>query len=356
MTTIDAAAAENVQRSIIYPAIAALVALSVSACSSGNGGGLLDGLGQQSAANTSTAQAPAAPIKGSVNIAPLIGPPDAVSRQLTATLGSQLASNGVQVVPTAAGAVKSDYTIRGYVVAAREAAGTKVSYIWDLTNPSGVRVHRITGEEVVRGAAGTSPWATVTPQVMTSIANRTAVAIAGWMPNRPGVMPETGAPAAVAGRSTQSQRTAASSPALATPPLAGARTKTGSIPTAAPTLAVAVPRVAGAPGDGPTALARALQNELRKSGIALASGRTVAGAHRVEGKVLVGAAKAGKQPISIDWVVKDPSGVKLGTVSQNNEIPAGSLNGEWGPTAGAAAAAAAQGIVRLLPKNAAKRS
>ncbi|HRN84689.1 MAG TPA: hypothetical protein PK857_07695, partial [Hyphomicrobium sp.] len=57
----------------------------------------------------------------------------------------------------------------------------------------------------------------------------------------------------------------------------------------------------------------------------------------------------GKQPIQIDWDVKDPQGKTLGTVSQKNEIPQGSLDGAWGKTADAAASAAAQGILKLLP-------
>ena len=64
----------------------------------------------------------------------------------------------------------------------------------------------------------------------------------------------------------------------------------------------------------------------------------------------MGAGKDGKQPITIDWSVTDPSGKKLGTVSQKNEVPQGSLDGSWGKTADAAAAAAAQGIVKLLPQ------
>ena len=64
----------------------------------------------------------------------------------------------------------------------------------------------------------------------------------------------------------------------------------------------------------------------------------------------MGPGKNGKQPITIDWDVKDPSGKKLGTVSQKNEVPQGSLDGAWGKTANAAAAAAAQGILKLLPK------
>ncbi len=47
----------------------------------------------------------------------------------------------------------------------------------------------------------------------------------------------------------------------------------------------------------------------------------------------------------------DPSGKKLGTVSQQNTIPRGSLNGPWGAIADAAAGAAATGIIKLLPKS-----
>ena len=72
-------------------------------------------------------------------------------------------------------------------------------------------------------------------------------------------------------------------------------------------------------------------------------------AYKVEGRVKLGDSRDGKQPITIDWDVKDPKGKKLGTVSQKNEIPQGSLDGQWGKTADAAAAAAAQGILKLLP-------
>ena len=333
----------------------------MTACSTG-GGGLLDGLGQtQTAAPATNPSAVAANTKGSVTIAPLIGPPDNVAKQLTGQLASALGQNSVQAVPAPAGqtAVTTDYAVRGYVVAARETAGTKVSYIWDVANKAGHRVHRITGEEIVRGPATTNPWAAVTPQVMLNIANRTAVALAAWLPNKkPAATP---APAGTPVAGNQPKLPPARIAANGTPPanaaaLSRAGRKTGSIPTQPSALAVVVPRVNGAPGDGSTALALALQKELRKNGIALASGPASAAAHRVEGNVAIGQSKSGKQPISIDWVVKDPKGTKLGTVSQKNEIPAGSLNGKWGPTAGAAAAAAAQGIVRLLPRKTASRS
>ena len=297
--------------------------------------------------------------QGRVAVAPIIGPPNTVTTQLTSQLSGALRQSGVETVPVPPGAqlntVASDYFLRGFIVAAKEAAGTKVSYIWDVTNKTGNRVHRITGEEVIAGAATADPWASVTPQHLQKIATQTAASMKAWLPDKkPAPKPVT--TNAVAAATTPA--TTASTP----PRVAGNVTQraatTGSLPPRAASsgLAVVVPRVSGAPGDGSASLSLALQNELRKNGIKLASGAAVASAHRVEGKVVMGKDKGGKQPISIDWVVKDPRGAKLGTVSQNNEVAAGSLNGKWGPIAGAAAAAAAQGIVRLLPTKTAARA
>ena len=99
---------------------------------------------------------------------------------------------------------------------------------------------------------------------------------------------------------------------------------------------------------GSVALTGAIQRELTRSGISLTTAAS-AQTYTVEGKVVVGQGQNGKQPIQIDWDVKDPKGKKLGTVSQKNEIPHGSLDGAWGKTADAAASAAAQGIIKLLP-------
>ena len=60
---------------------------------------------------------------------------------------------------------RADYTLRGYIVAAKDKNATKVSYIWDVTDPTGKRVNRITGEEVVSGNASKDPWAALTPAV-----------------------------------------------------------------------------------------------------------------------------------------------------------------------------------------------
>ncbi|MGI9524279.1 MAG: hypothetical protein ACR2PG_21820 [Hyphomicrobiaceae bacterium] len=335
MTTIHSAAARSVQGLTAFATCAAII-VGIAGCS--NGGSLLSGLGETAATPaTTTSSLAVQPGRRVVSVAPLIGPPSGVATGLAQQLTSELQKSGVRVA--SASGQQSDYTLRGYIVAAREGASTKVSYIWDVTNPSNVRVHRITGEEVVPSKSS-DPWGGVSAATMQRIASKTTTSLSAWLPRPTG-------PAASQSNSSVS-RTAATQnrPARPASSTAGISSKS---------LSVVVPRVVGAPGDGSTALASALRRQLQQTGIAIASGGATTTAHRVEGTVVMGAANGGKQPISIDWVVKSPTGTKLGTVSQKNEIPAGSLNGQWGGTAAAAAAAASQGIVRLLPRKTASR-
>jgi hypothetical protein len=112
---------------------------------------------------------------------------------------------------------------------------------------------------------------------------------------------------------------------------------------------VLVQPVTGAPGDGQRSLTIALKKRLYAGGVKLANG-TAVNVYMVKGTVKLSDTSGGKQSIRIDWQVVDPTGKKLGTVSQQNTIPRGSLNGPWGAIADAAAGAAADGIIKLLPK------
>lgn len=356
MTTIDAAAAWRGNRSVVFAVFAAVMAFSLGGCETGAS---LFGNSADPNASTTIGQAPAADISqtAKIAIAPVIGAPDAVAKQLQAQLTSSIETHRITVAKGAND--KAEFTLRGYVVSAREKGRTKVSYIWDVTDPSGKRVNRITGEEVLSGAQTKDPWAAVTPQVVDTIANKTASSLVSWLPSQTvaPVAMATGATGATTPAPTPlanpTQTSNAQQPlqsgATYTPSAAGGPT-TGSIERPAGVTTM-VPSVVGAPGDGSVALTGALQRELTKSGVTLtetASAQT----YRVEGKVAVGEGANGKQPIQIDWNVKDPQGKKLGTVSQKNEIPQGSLDGSWGKTADAAAAAAAAGILKLLPPQA----
>jgi hypothetical protein len=329
-----------------------IAAMALAGCESS--GSIFSGLSSGPAVATPepvkpVAQSPLARIA----MANVIGAPDAVSRQVAEQIVQAGERQRITLINDRD--AKGDYTLRGYVVASKERAQTKVTYIWDLTDPTGKRVNRITGHEMAPAGTAKDPWVAVTPAVTQSIADKTATSLATWLAaNKPGGAPAAGAPIAQAPASDAAapRQVAAASPAIAAPttpapePAAARTTTTASLP--ANDIAAIVPAVSGAPGDGSTALSSALQRELSRQGVTLAN--RPGASYRIEGKVALGAPADGKQTIQIDWLVRDPQGRSLGTVSQKNDIPEGSLDSTWGSTADAAAGAAAQGILKLLPQ------
>lgn len=353
MTDFDAASARHRGKSLATVALIGVLGLSLAGCETAS-----SIFGDGASASTDT-QAPAAAAAAKpaavarVAMAPVVGAPDSVAQQLTTQMAQSAEKNRLQVVTSAD---RPDYTLRGYIVAARDKAGTKVSYIWDVNDATGKRVNRITGEEVVAGTPNArDPWANVSAAVTQSIADKTTSSLGAWAPGQtPASTPAGGSPPSATPAVAQAAPPAAT-PA-ATPPAAeraarapaASNTTTAAVPAASGEVAAVVPQVQGAPGDGNSALSAALQKELSRQGIALVD--KPGSSYRVEGKVVMGQSADGKQPIQIDWRVKDPQGKALGTVSQKNEIPPGSLDSTWGKTADAAAAAAAQGILKLLPQ------
>lgn len=351
MTTICDTATWRIKKPVTLAVFAGFLALGLGGCETGS-----NLFGSSGGATPVAADQTLAPVDGQmarIAVAPLLGPPETVNKMFLSQLGGAIEKQKITVAK--APTDKSEYTLRGYVVSANEKGKTKVSYIWDLTDRTGKQVNRISGEELVASGTGKDPWSGVTPQVVDLISNKTAGSIAAWLPTQ-------GQAAAVA-TTTPVTPVAAAGGTNNLQPLS---TVPGAVPVAAATPVVAtttgpttgsigregittmVPSVTGAPGDGGNSLTTALQNELRKNGVALG---TTPGAqtYKVEGKVSVGQGKDGKQPITIDWHVKDPAGKNIGTVSQKNEIPQGSVDGAWGQTATAAAEAAAKGIIKLLP-------
>ncbi len=107
--------------------------------------------------------------------------------------------------------------------------------------------------------------------------------------------------------------------------------------------------VAGAPGDGEQALERALSNRLANEGFTV-TGTPAVNAYEIQGTVRMSPAERGQENIRIDWTVFGPEGTRLGNVTQIKVIRKGSLDLRWGAAADAAAAAAAQDILKLLPQ------
>ena len=344
MTTIGTAAAWRASLPVPFAVAGIIFSLALGGCESGSN--LLTGANQPPVA---VATQPAAKTV-SVAIAPVLGVPEATSTQMMSQLTGGLDKTRFTVATNAA--TPADYTLRGYATAAKEkAGGSKLSYFFDVIDKSGAKVNRIAGEEPLPNApAGKDVWQAVTPAISQSVATKTATSFAAYVPlagSAPAIASNSAVPSP-AGAGAGAVKAAAAPGDVAAATTRPSGPATGSIDKPAGVTAV-VPSVTGAPGDGSQALAAALQKELGRSGVTMADAAAAPTAYKVEGKVSVGADKDGKQPIQIDWVVKDPQGKKLGTVSQKNEIPQGSLDGAWGKTADAAAAAAAQGIVKLIP-------
>jgi hypothetical protein len=273
----------------------------------------------------------------SLDLAPIVGAPANVSQELAQELVAAGKNNKLTITPNGTG---SSYTIKGYLLATSERKGAKVSYILDINDSKGGRVGRVQGEQLVPGRSKADPWSGVDGAALRSLAAQIAPQIASTLSGG------SSAPPPVASDPPPSPGAA---------PSAGAKPPTATATAPAPRVAkgpvtAMVSPVSGAPGDGMKSLTAAIKKRLYAKGVKLTSVQSE-NTYTVKGIVSLTDASGGKQSIRIDWQVIDPSGKKVGTVSQQNTIPKGSLNGPWGAIADAAAGAAADGIVKLLPKN-----
>ncbi|HSA67153.1 MAG TPA: hypothetical protein VLE24_05760 [Methyloceanibacter sp.] len=260
-------------------------------------------------------------------MAPIVGAPPDIAKQFAQELAAAGADNKLTITPDGTG---SPYTLKGYLVATAERKGAKISYILDITDSKGQRVGRVSGEQLIAGRSGADPWSGVNSAALHGLAVQIAPQIAASMSGGGSPPPVASGPAP-----------GASAPDTAAPAPTARATK-------GPVTTIVAP-VSGAPGDGTKSLTAAIKKRLYAKGVKLATIQT-GNTYTVKGIVSVTDGSGGKQSIRIDWQVIDPNGKRVGTVSQKNNIPKGSLDGPWGAVADAAAGAAADGIIKLLPK------
>jgi hypothetical protein len=274
-----------------------------------------------------------------MDLAPIVGAPPNVAKELAQDLVSAGKDNNLTLTPDGTG---SPYTLRGYLVATKEKKGSKISYLLDIADAKGQRVARVSGEQQIAARSGSDPWSAVDSAALRSLAAKIGSQIAASMSGGGSASPPVAsgpAPSPGPGPGPPS----ASAPTVATRAAPAAREPKGELTTI-------VSPVSGAPGDGMKSLTAAIKKRLYAKGVKLASIKS-GNTYTVKGVVSLTDATGGRESIRIEWQVIDPSGKRLGTVSQQNTIPKGSLNGPWGAIADAAAGAAADGIVKLLPKS-----
>jgi hypothetical protein len=267
-----------------------------------------------------------------ITIGQIFGPPEAISKSLTGQLGDAAERQRIAIVRTPADTASATYTIRGYFAPpAKDRGGNKLSYYWEVRDQSGKQVNRISGEETLAPSAGGDAWASITPQLMQSISDKTMMSLATWLPTQG------------TGNAAQPAVAQGTLPAASTASLQTGGPTTGSIATA---ILATAPRVNGAPGDGNTTLAAAMRRELEEKGIQISeAGQSV---YRVVADVKIKPPKDGAQAISINWTVNDPKGVEVAKITQNNEVQAGMLDKAWGPSAEDAAKAASVQIKQVI--------
>jgi hypothetical protein len=111
--------------------------------------------------------------------------------------------------------------------------------------------------------------------------------------------------------------------------------------------------VDGAPGDGGSALARAITMLLQRQDVTVVSGPQASADLVLYADVDVTKDKPGMQHVKIVWHVRRAHGGEIGTVMQQNDVPAGLLDGPWGDVAYTVADAAQNGIMALVDRGAA---
>jgi hypothetical protein len=113
----------------------------------------------------------------------LLGIPTNKADTLSRGIGNYARSRSLNLVRR--GDPTATYHVRGFLSAVGGTGDTTVSYVWDIFDTAGNRVHRITGTEIAeRGSA--DPWSGVSDQVLTAIAARTVEGVNAWINQSPG--------------------------------------------------------------------------------------------------------------------------------------------------------------------------
>ncbi|MCG8445323.1 MAG: hypothetical protein MI753_06330 [Hyphomicrobiales bacterium] len=328
-----------------------------------------------------------------LNIVSIIGAPDTVGMTLLTQMQSSATARNLPM--TTGPAVTGGRNISGYLSAITETDGTTLSYVWDVFDADGNRIHRIEGSEK-SAERPSDPWIAANEAVLGRVAETSTAALATWLiangqnqavpeettptqttptqtapaPTAAETPPATGtiSPPSTGGTASPANQSGDASPATngampvrsaafsadtaPRPGLAslftgttGSRAQTAAL-SASQSAHVQLSEINGARGNGDTALAEALSTALAARGVRTHGGDDAP--YRIFADVTQSPAHNGLEAIALIWRVEDRAGNVVGTVRQLRHVAAGTLGGEWGSAAVAAAEAAAGGIVELI--------
>ena len=240
----------------------------------------------------------------SVTIAPIDGAPQATAEKLAPAMASALQQREIAASDKTA-------SIGSYELVGRieemPPSGDKVALvaIWELRDSAGKSL----GERTERLEAPAQDWEQGSEEAVTRLAAASADGLAALLLD--------------------------DAPAEAE---AGGRTR------------LLISGVEGAPGDGGESLPRAITEILKRQDVAIVTDPQAKADLVLDADVVVANPKAGKQNVKIVWRVRRRDGGEIGTVGQENDVPAGLLDGPWGDVAYMVAVSAQDGIMQLVAR------
>ena len=113
-----------------------------------------------------------------IQFAPIVGPSLEAASSLSERLTAQASARGIRVVGQAGGG--ATHLLKGYFTPLIEGRQATVVYVWDVYDPKGNRVHRISGQEKAAAGSGDG-WAAVPPSTMQAIGAATIDQFAAWL-------------------------------------------------------------------------------------------------------------------------------------------------------------------------------
>jgi hypothetical protein len=240
----------------------------------------------------------------SVSIAPVEGAPRATAERLGPAMAAALQNKEIAASDRNTGL--NSYELTGRIQAMTPSGDTAaLGVLWVLRGPSG----RLLGERANRVEAKAGDWDAGNKDAVARLAAAGADQLAGLLLDKAPIE------AAVGGRTR-----------------------------------LFIRGVAGAPGDGAEALEKAITVLLRRQDVAIVTDPQHGADLVLAADVTVGAPRGGQQHVQIVWHVRREDGAEIGTVAQENDVPAGLLDGPWGDVAYTVAVAAQDGIMALVAR------
>ena len=254
-----------------------------------------------------------------VLIAPVIGAPPPMNQMLAEELAASAQQRDVAAVTR--GAARSISLMQGRAETETGSDGLRrIRLMWELRGPDGLLIDSLSTESLAFQETASDPWLLFANSDLAP-AIETAAAFLAVTLARDGQ----------AGPSGEVQPV--------------------DIAFADVPYQVRITPLSDAPGDGGAALSNALRTVLMNASLPLpvsVVGDAAPHVFEIGGRVALTPTAEPFDVVAIRWEVRLPSGDVLGTVAQENAVPAGSLNGQWGDNAVLAAEAAADGILQLL--------